>query len=38
MDTKLSLILDNLKPVGSDENLKVYALEDDRKNKTTKIK
>ena len=28
MDTKLSLILDNLKPVGSDENLKVYALED----------
>lgn len=28
MDTKLSLILDKLKPVGSDENLKVYALED----------
>ena len=28
MDTKLSLILDKLKPVGFDENLKVYALED----------
>lgn len=28
MDQKLSLALDKLKPVGSDENLKVFALED----------